>query len=65
LIWGSFWYQYGVGGLIFLIGLIFTIRQGQVGLSRGRKRRNLLMLVGGFAFLFLLQLTFMLIGSAG
>jgi hypothetical protein len=46
---GIFIFQYLVLGLIFLIGLIYTIRQGDVGWARGEKRRNLVMLVGGFA----------------
>lgn len=46
---GIFLFQYLVLGLIFLIGLIYTIRQGDVGLARGEKRRNLVMLVGGLA----------------
>ena len=62
--WVSFWYQYGVGGLIFLVGLIFTIRQGEVGISAGRKRRNLIMLLGGFFAYFGLHLALMLLGSA-
>lgn len=62
--WASFWYQYGVGGLIFAIGLIYTIRQGEVGLTAGHKRRNLLMLLGGFLAYFGFHLAFMLIGSA-
>ena len=64
LAWASFWYQYGVGGLIFLIGLIYTIRQGEVGLKAGRPRRNLIMLVGGFAIYFSFHLALMLFGSA-
>jgi len=47
-------YQYGVGGLLFVIGLIYVRRQGDIGLS-GRGLRNLLMLLGGLAFFMLLQ----------
>jgi len=47
-------YQYGVGGLLFGIGLLYLWRQGDVGLS-GRGLRNLLILVGGLAFFMLLQ----------
>ncbi|MFQ5805573.1 MAG: sodium:solute symporter [Phycisphaerae bacterium] len=39
-------YQYTIGGLIFLIGLVFAARQGYVGLT-GRKALNLAVLVGG------------------
>ena len=64
LAWSSFWYQYGVGGLIFLIGLVYTVRQGEVGLRAGRPRRNLFMLLGGFLAYFGVHLSMMLIGSA-
>lgn len=63
--WLSFWYQYLVGGLIFLLGLWFTIRQGEAGVKTSKGRRNLLMLVGGFFFIFGLQLALMLLGAAG
>ena len=41
-------YQYLVGGLVFLGGLVFSWRQGFVGLS-GSAFRNLILLVFGFA----------------
>lgn len=47
---GIFLFQYLVLGTIFTIGVIYVIRQGDAGLARGRKRRNLVMLVGGLAF---------------
>ena len=47
-------YQYVVGGLVFVVGLIYAARQGYVGLS-GRGLRNLLLLVGGLAFYVALQ----------
>ncbi len=65
MVWVSFWYQYLAGGLIFLVGLWFTVRQGEAGVKTRRRRRNLLMLVGGFLVIFGLQLAFMLLGSAG
>lgn len=43
-----FLFQYLVLGAIFLVGLIYAIRQGDAGLRRGRPRRNLVMLVGGY-----------------
>ena len=44
-----FLYVYGVGGLVFLVGLVYAWRQGLVGL-RGRPLRNLVvsLLVAGF-----------------
>jgi len=65
LAWTSFWYNYAVGGLIFFIGLVFTIRQGVVGLRDRQARRNLILLVGGFVFFFGLHLTLMILGSVG
>lgn len=46
---GIFLYQYIVLGAIFVVGLLYTVAQGDVGLTRGRRRRNLVMLVGGLA----------------
>jgi hypothetical protein len=65
LAWTSFWYQYLVGGLIFLTGMWFTWRQGVVGLKDKPRRRNLTLLVGGFLFMFCLHLGLMLVGSSG
>lgn len=43
-------YQYGVGGVVFVIGLSYAWRQGYVGTS-GQGLRNLLLCLGGlFAF---------------
>jgi len=46
---GIFMFQYLVLGVIFILGLVYVIRQGDAGLTRGRRRRNLVMLVGGLA----------------
>ncbi len=46
----AYLFQYGLGGLIFVVGMVFAWRQGYVGL-RGRPLRNLVLCVGGlFAF---------------
>ena len=47
-------YQYVVGGVVFVVGLIYAARQGYVSLS-GRGLRNLLLLVGGLLFYVALQ----------
>jgi hypothetical protein len=65
MVWLSFWYQYLLGGLIFLIGLWVVIRQGEAGFKTPRQRRHLLMLLGGFLVIFGLQLGLMLLGSGG
>ena len=41
-----FVYQYTIGGVVFVVGLVYAARQGYVGLS-GRKAVHLAVLVGG------------------
>jgi SSS family solute:Na+ symporter len=46
----AYLFQYGLGGLIFVVGMAYAWRQGYVGL-RGRPLLNLIVCVGGlFAF---------------
>ena len=47
-------YQYSIGGLVFLIGIVYAVRQGYIGFS-GVGLRNLLISFGGLAFFMLLQ----------
>lgn len=47
-------YQYGVGGVIFAIGLGYAARQGYLGFS-GTGARNLVLLLGGFVLFLALQ----------
>ncbi len=47
-------YQYAIGGIVFLIGLLYAWRQGYLGVSGGGLR-NLLICVGGLAFFMILQ----------
>ena len=47
-------YQYGVGGIVFGVGLYFAVRQGFVGLS-GRGLRNLVILLGVLIFFMVIQ----------
>ena len=65
MIWTSFLYQYTVGGLIFLVGMIYAAKQGEVGFRTRPARKNLILLCGGFLAMFLLHLGLMLAGSAG
>lgn len=44
-----FFYLYGILGLVFWIGMIYAWRQGDVGWVDRRRRRNLAVMVGGFA----------------
>jgi len=50
----SFLYQYSIGGVVFLIGMVYAWRQGYVGLGGG-KLRNLLLMIGGLVFYMGLQ----------
>lgn len=47
-------YQYLIGGVIFLIGIIYAARQGYIGLT-GHGVRNLLILVVGLIFFMVVQ----------
>jgi SSS family solute:Na+ symporter len=49
-----FIYQYGLGAVVFAVGLTFAARQGYVGTS-GKPLRNLLMMLGGLGFFASLQ----------
>ena len=62
--WLSFWYQYLIGGLVFLLGLLMVVRQGEAGFSSRRARKNLLILVGGMLLIFGIHLGLMLAGTA-
>lgn len=53
--WLPYVYQYGIMLLLFSIGLVLCWKQGDVGISSKRKRRNLGLLVGGMAFFMVLQ----------
>ncbi len=44
-----FAYLYGVLGIVFWIGMAYAWRQGDVGFVDRRRRRNLAVMVGGFA----------------
>ncbi len=46
---------YGIMGCIFIIGLIYCAKQGDLGPRTRHGRRNLFLLVGGLAFYMLLH----------
>lgn len=50
----SYLYHYGVGGVVFAIGLYYGWRQGYVGL-KGRGLRNLVIAMAGLFFFMVLQ----------
>ena len=47
-------YQYGVGAVVFTVGLVYAARQGYVGLS-GSGLRNLVVMLGGLLFFMAIQ----------
>jgi SSS family solute:Na+ symporter len=55
----TYLYQYAVGGLVFLVGLIYAARQGYVGRS-GQPLRWLIAMVGGLSFFAGVQLVLQL-----
>ena len=44
-----FFYLYGILGVVFWIGMLYAWRQGDGGWGDRRRRRNLAVMVGGFA----------------
>ena len=59
----SYLYQYLVGGLVFVIGIVVAWRAGELGLRPKRLRRRLLVLLAGFFFFALLQGILLIWGS--
>ena len=47
---GIFAFQYLGLGLVFVIGMLCAVRQGDVGLKDRPRRRNLVVMVGGLVF---------------
>lgn len=54
-IWWPLLYQYGVGGLIFVLGLIIILRSGACRLDRPQDRRWLAVLLAGFIWYVLIH----------
>ncbi len=44
----SFYYQYAVGGVVFLIALVLALASGELTLAHSHGRRYFAILVGGF-----------------
>ena len=47
-------YQYSIGGLIFIVGMIYAARQGFIGFT-ARGMRNLILMLGGMIFFMVIQ----------
>ncbi len=60
----QFFYFYGVGGVIFLTGLIYCARAGIVGIREARARRTLALLVGGYLYFVLIHAFFQFVTPA-
>ena len=55
-VWLPYLYLYGVGGLIFVAGLILVLKSGALNLKRANHRRWLGVLVFGFVWYMSLHL---------
>ena len=53
--WTSWAYVYGVGGVVFAVGLVLCIATRQIDLRAGRGRRALALMIGGFVGYAILQ----------
>lgn len=51
-------YQYGVGGIVFVVGLVLVTRTRTLDLRTARGKRWLATLIGGFMFYLCLHLFF-------
>lgn len=49
-IWLPYLYQYGLGAVIFVIGLVLALRSGATRLTRPEDRLWVAVLIGGFVW---------------
>jgi hypothetical protein len=54
-------YQYGVGGIVFVVGLVLVTRSRMLDLGTARGKRWLAVLLGGFVFYLCLHVFFQFI----
>jgi len=54
-------YQYGVGGIVFLTGLVLITKSRMLDLGTARGKRWLAVLLGGFVFYLCLHVFFQFI----
>ena len=54
-------YQYGVGGIVFFVGLVLVTKSRMLDLKTTHGKRWLALLLGGFAFFLCLHLFFQFI----
>lgn len=62
---GSFLYQFLVGGVIFLIGVVLPLRAGDYSWKRREDRRTIGLMFVACLFYLLFQGLWLLYGSAG
>jgi len=55
-VWLPYLYLYGVGGLIFVAGLVLVLKSGAMNLKRANHRRWLGLLIFGFVWYMSLHL---------
>lgn len=63
--WESFVYQYAVGGVIFLAGLVIALRSGDYSWKNWQDRLTILFVIAIFAFYFCGHLVWQALASGG
>ncbi len=59
----SFVYQFVIGGAIFFLGIFLSWRAKDYSFKKNDDRKILLFMIGGFAFYFIFQLLWHLVGA--
>jgi hypothetical protein len=54
-------YQYGIGGIVFVLGLVLATKSGTLDLKTRRGKRWFAMLVGGFVLYLCVHIFFQFI----
>lgn len=54
-------YQYGIGGIVFVLGLVLTTRAGTLDLKTRRGKRWFAALIGGFVLYLCVHIFFQFI----
>jgi uncharacterized membrane protein len=63
--WLPYLYLYGVGGILFLVGIFITLRNKAINLAFRQHRKWLFVLFGGFVWYALIHAVLILLGLGG
>jgi hypothetical protein len=63
--WLPYIYLYGVGGILFLVGIIIILRYKAINLKFRRHRKWMFVLISGFIWYALIHAVLILIGQGG